>query len=423
MNTVIDTSVLARSVPTAQYDVVVLGAGPYGLSVAAHLLGKNLQVAVFGKTMEIWRDYMPKGMLLRSYWWATNLSDPQNRFGLERYLIDERGQQGFDPVPGETIADYGLWFQKHAVPKVDETYIEKIERRDEHFEITLVDGRVLTSASVVMAPGLQPYVYRPPEYDHLPRELVSHTAELPTFEHLAGKKVVMLGGGQSALEGSALAYESGVEIELVSRKAIVWLQGEAGFPTKRPLLERLLEPRAGISAGWFNKIEETLPYTFQRLPRSTKDRFLQGMGAHGPMGSSWLKPRLYGKVPLHEQTLMQQVKESAGGLLVSLSSGQNIQADHLILGTGYRLDLKRLHMLGTSILPHLEHYQGAPVLSSHFESTIPGLYFVGFSSYKSCGPYYRFIVGTGAAARRVAGAAAHHVRATKHSSHSTARHA
>jgi len=171
-----DAPVLTQSGSAPHYDVVVMGAGPYGLSTAAHLLGQGLKVAIFGKPMELWRNYMPKGMLLRSFWWATNLSDPGSQYGLERYLKEELNMDTFDPVPGDIIADYGVWFQKHAVPNVDETYIQTIERKNGSFEFTLVDGRVVTSTSLVMAPGLQPYVHRAPEYDHLPKELVSHTA-------------------------------------------------------------------------------------------------------------------------------------------------------------------------------------------------------------------------------------------------------
>ncbi|HEY0754634.1 MAG TPA: NAD(P)-binding domain-containing protein [Ktedonobacteraceae bacterium] len=413
MSKSMDAPVLTRSVPTTHYDVVVMGAGPYGLSTAAHLLGKGLNVAIFGKPMELWRNFMPKGMLLRSYWWATNLSDPQNQLRLERYLAEELNMAPFDPVPGEMIADYGFWFQKHAVPNVDETYIQTIERIDEHFEITLVDGRVVTSSSVVLAPGLQFYVHRAPEYDHLPKELVLHTAELNTFDHLAGKKVVTIGGGQSALESTALAYESGVELELVSRKRLVWIKDGAAFPTNRSLWERVKAPKAGITAGWFNKVEETFPYSFQSLPLRTREHILGGVGAHGPMGSSWLRPRLIGKVPLHEQTSVEQAKEANGGLLLTLSNNETIQADYLMLATGYRPDIQRLTMLGNSILPNIKHHHGSPVLSSHFEASVPGLYFIGYSSYKSCGPYYRFVVGAGAAARRITTAVARRTPAGK----------
>ena len=410
MNEYLNSPVLSQSAATTRCDVVIMGAGPYGLSAAAHLLGQGLNVAIFGKPMELWRDFMPKGMLLRSYWWATNLSDPQKQFGLERYLNEILGRQPFDPVPGETIADYGVWFQKHVVPNVDETFIQTIEHREDAFEVTLVDGRVVICSSVIMAPGLQPYVYRAPEYAHLPKELVSHTAEHHTFDELVGKKVVTIGGGQSALESSALAYESGVQLEIVSRKALHWLSGDASFPASRPLLERLLEPKASIAPGWFNKIEETFPYSFQRLPRSTKDRFLSGIGSHGPAGSAWLKPRLLGKVPLHEKTTVQQIKETDNGLLLTLSTDQTLKADHIMLATGYQLDLTRLSMLGDSLLPRIRHDRGAPILSSHFETSVPGLYMLGYSSFKSCGPYYRFVVGVGAAAQRVTKAVAQRTR-------------
>jgi len=409
-----DAPVLTQSASGTHYDVVIMGAGPYGLSTAAHLLGQGLNVAIFGKPMELWRDFMPKGMLLRSYWWATNLSDPQNKFGLERYL-NEQGQETFDPVPGDTIADYGLWFQKHAVPNVDETFIQTIERKGEQFEVTLVDGRVITCTSVVMAPGLQPYVYRAPEYDHLPKELVSHTAIHRTFDELAGKKVAMIGGGQSAMESSALAYESGVQVEILSRKALIWIKEGAAFPTNRTLINRIIEPKAGIAPGWFNRIEETFPYSFQRLPRSTKDRLLSGVGSHGPKGSSWLRPRLIGKVPLHEETSVLQAKETDGGIQLTLSTNQTLQVDHIILATGYRVDIKRLTMLGNSLLPQIRDYKGSPILSNHFETSVPGLYFVGFSSHNSCGPYYRFVVGVGAAARRITEAATQRARAGKRS--------
>ena len=110
-----------QAVSIAQYDAVVVGAGPYGLSTAAHLLGRGLRVAVFGKAMELWRDHMPKGMLLRSQWWATNLSDPGRRYTFQRFFRESRRMPGY-PVPLETFLEYALWFQRHAVPDVDETY-------------------------------------------------------------------------------------------------------------------------------------------------------------------------------------------------------------------------------------------------------------------------------------------------------------
>ncbi len=396
------------SVHVAHYDAVVMGAGPYGLSTAAHLVERGLKVAIFGEPMNLWRKYMPKGMLLRSYWWAMNLSDPHKQYSLERYFR-ENGLQAVDPLPATTFIEYGLWFQKHVVPNVDETYIETIERKEGQFVVTLADGRMIQSLAVVMAPGLRYYIYHPAEYNHLPAESVSHTSDHHTFDHFAGKQVVVIGGGQSALETAALAHESGADVQLVSRSPIVWIQGSPTAPINRRLIERIRYPKAGIAYGWFNWQLEHLPYIFQRLPRSTKDEIMRGRGRYGPMGASWLKPRVVGKVPLHELQHVQEVKEGDDGVKLTLSNNKTLKADHVILGTGYRVDIKKLPMLHPSVLPQVQTYQNAPVLNNRFESSVPGLYFVGFSSVSSCGPLYRFVLGTEAAARRAAASVARQV--------------
>jgi thioredoxin reductase len=391
-----------RAPSNSQYDVAIVGAGPYGLASAAHLSEKGLNVIVFGRPMQLWREQMPSGMLLRSYWWATNISDPKKRYGLEQFArATDQPERIIDPATRETIIDYGLWFFKHAVRNVDQTYVRMIEQQESQFTLTLEDERKVTCNAVVMAPGLGYYVHRPSEYTHLPPELISHTADHSSFERFAGRSIAIIGGGQSALETAALAHESGAHVQLIARSPLVWIEGEAAFPKHRPLLERLQCPKAGVGSGWFNWFEEQFPYAFHALTRAKKDEILSGIGAHAPKGAAWLKPRVIGQVDLHELQYVKHMQDGDGGVRITLSNQKVLSADHVILGTGYRADVKRLPMLHPDIISQITTYRGAPILNSYFESDVWGLYFVGFTSVLSFGPIYRFVHGTAPAASRI----------------------
>ncbi|MBV9228630.1 MAG: NAD(P)/FAD-dependent oxidoreductase, partial [Chloroflexi bacterium] len=367
----IDTS--KDSTPIARYDVVVLGAGPYGLSATAHLRGQGLKVAVFGKPIYYWRANMPEGMLLRSFWWATCLSDPQKKYGFEQYFQEKGIKERLDPLPIETFIDYGLWFQKNAVPDVDETYIANIKREGERFVVTLEDGRVVQSQAVVMAPGLHYYAYTPPEYAHLPASLASHTSEHHDLSQFTGKKVAVIGRGQGALETAALVHEKGAEVHVITRKTLRWVRvSTSNWPQ---WMKELRAPRAGMGSGWRNLLLEKYPYTLHRLPQNIIDNEVDT--THGPAGSQWLKPRLFGKVNIHENTEVLKVQEVNGKAELTLSDGNVMQFDHVLLGTGYRPDVKRLPMLDKSLVSEIRTHRGSPVLNDGFETSVPGLYFVG----------------------------------------------
>ena len=386
-----------RSVPAAPFDAVVVGAGPYGLSTAAHLIGRGLKVAVFGKTLEFWRRHMPRGMLLRSHWWATTLSDPAGDYSFDRFFSESRYKPGY-PVPIDAFIEYCLWFQRHAVPNVDETYVTSIKPDDGGFLLTLADGRVVRSAAVVMAIGLHYYAYQPEEFRGLPSDFVSHSCEHVDLDRFRGKRVVVVGGGQSAVEYAALLHEAGANVHLVSRRPVDWLPRDRFG--ERTLVERMRAPDAGIAPGWFNWILEHLPYLFYHLPQSRKDR---AMVVHSKAwAAEWLRDRVLGKVTLHEGWTIASIGISDGDVDVALSGGDRIRADHVILATGYQVDLSRLPMIDPALRARIKTHKGSPVLSGSFETTIPGLYFVGVSAWRVSGPLYRFVLGCKAAAPCVA---------------------
>lgn len=409
MSVVSDVQKSQQSNSVALYDVVVVGAGPYGLTAAAHLKGKGLNVAIFGKPMELWLNHMPQGMNLRSHWWATNLSDPEKKYSFDRFF-KLKGYKKVHPLPAEKFIEYAQWFQQRAVPDVDETYVSSIKRENGQFVLQLEDGRVVKATVVVMAIGLYRFAHRPAEYEGFPQELVSHSFEHGgDFGRFKGKTLVVVGGGQSAVENSALLHEGGATVHLVSRRPINWLEPDRS--EDRSLIEKLRAPNAGIAPGWKNWALEYLPYLFYRFPQEKKDHYLRNH--YNAAASDWLFERVTGKVHLYEKQKIEQMEQKNGGIEVTLTNGEKIQVDHVMLSTGYQVNLNRLTMVDASLRAQIRSDNNTPILSPWFESSVPGLYFIGLSSIRAFGPLYRFVVGAKAAGQRVAAKAVLYVKRHK----------
>jgi len=382
------------------YDAVVVGAGPYGLSAAAHLRGRGLKVAVFGKPLGMWRDHMPKGMLLRSHWWATNLSDPDRQFGLERFCRESKQATDY-PLPLDVFVQYGLWFQQRAVPDVDETYVSSVRRAEDRFHITLADGREVQSHAVVMAIGPQAYANRLAGCSGLPAGLVSHSSDHSDFGRFKGRDVIVIGGGQSAIEYAALLHEAGAAVQVVARRRILWLPPDRA--NVRTFRERVVAPNASIAPGWRNWVLDHFPYLFYQFPQDWKDSYNSNYESGA---THWLRDRVIGKVTLHEWRTVTTADVVDSKVDVTLSDGLKLRVDHLLLATGYKVDVSRLIMIDPSLRAIIKTDNAIPILNRRFESNVPGLYFVGITSLRAFGPLYRFVAGCGAAARRVAGAIA-----------------
>jgi cation diffusion facilitator CzcD-associated flavoprotein CzcO len=158
-------------------DVSVVGAGPYGMSVAAHLRTvKGLEVRVFGEPMSFWETKMPIGMLLRSPWAGSHISDPQCALTLDAYH-KAIGSQFGAPIPLNHFIGYGHWFQRQVVPDVDKRQVLNIESNSSRFQLTLADGEIIKARRVVVATGIGRFASWPEPLRNLPPELVSHTSE------------------------------------------------------------------------------------------------------------------------------------------------------------------------------------------------------------------------------------------------------
>jgi cation diffusion facilitator CzcD-associated flavoprotein CzcO len=376
-------------------DCAIVGAGPYGLSAAAHLRAANgLEVRVFGETMAFWERYMPMGMLLRSPWEGSHIADPKRVLTLDAYRLASDNHLAA-PVPLDRFIQYGHWFQQQAVPDIDPRKVTRVEDDSAGFRVTLEDGEAWKSRRVIVAAGIAAFAWRPSEFAGLPLSLVSHTSDHRDLGRFAGQKVLVLGGGQSALESAALLHESGAEVEIVVRTPMVrWLWPRPWLHTCKPVARLLYAPPDVGPAGVSHLVAR--PDLYRRFPRGVQDRL--GVRSIRPAGAAWLKPRLE-KVPITTGRTVVSAVPAGERLTVKLNDGSDRRVDHVLLGTGYRADISRYAFLAEGLLISVRQINGFPCLDAGFESSVPGLHFLGAPAAWSFGPLMRFVAGTEFASR------------------------
>ena len=373
-----------------EQDIAVIGAGPYGLSVAAHVRARGLAVRAFGHAMSFWERQMPRGMLVRSAWEATSISDPHGSLSLDAYEA-EHPQPFARPLPGEELARYGRWFQARAVPDLDTRLVSTLERRNGCFALTLEDGERVRAGRVVVATGLRSFAHRPPPFEALEDGLATHSMEMTEPDRYAGRSIAVIGSGQSAVESAALVREAGAQVELLARAPLIrWLTRGERIRAIDPLVRRALYAPTDVGPAGLSWIV-AMPELFRRLPRSTQERL--AYRSIRPAATGWLGPRTADVKMTLGRRVVEARPEGSGARLI-LDDGSVRQVDHVILGTGYAVDVLSEPLIGESIRQSLQLHRGYPVLRPGFESSLPGLYFVGAYSAWSFGPIMRFVSGT-----------------------------
>ncbi len=379
-----------------QQPTVVIGSGPYGLSVAAHMLAAGIPTLTFGRPMEYW-ERMPRGMHLRSAWSASSLSDPAGLYTLDRY-IQAAGAPRTEPIALRTFVEYGHWFQAHAVPDVDPTYVDRVDRDGKKFRVRLADGRELTAARAVVALGIQRFPNMPLEQAELPSELLSHSQDHRDFDAFRDGDVAVLGGGQSALETAALLNEAGARVEVIHHGTLRWLR----LHDYRGPASRFLHAPSDVGPPGLNWLLH-YPLVFRHFPVELREWITRR--AVRPAGARWLYDRVHGHVRLSTDTRLLAATPSGGTLQLRLSDGTERQVDHLIVATGFRPSLRKLDVLGPELRSEIAEHGGLPVLNRWLESSVPRLHFVGALAGHSFGPICRFVSGARVSAMQVAAAA------------------
>ena len=384
-------------------DIAIVGAGPYGLSIAAHLRRLGVRFAIFGRPMDSWLSHMPKGMKLKSDGFASSIYDPGSEFTLKHFCA-ERGIEYGDtgtPVRLETFTAYGLAFKERMVPELDERMVVGLDRSSDGFLLRLDDGESVKVKRVVLAVGITHFEYLPENLAHLPPQFLTHSFRAHNVESFRGRNVVVIGGGSSAIDLAALLHEAGADVRLVARRTSLRFHSKpSGKP--RSLWQRIRHPESGLGPGLRSRFFSSAPNIFHYLPERLRLEAVRR--ALGPSAGWFVKDQM-DQVPQLLGHTLQRAEVQAGKVHLHLravdGTVREVVTEHVIAATGYKPDLNRLAFLSQEIRSQIRTLGGAPVLSSGFESSAPGIYFVGIAAATSFGPAMRFAFGAGFAARRV----------------------
>jgi cation diffusion facilitator CzcD-associated flavoprotein CzcO len=325
---------------TPATEVAIIGAGPYGLSLAAHLRARGIRYRIFGDPMRFWRD-MPIGVNLKSLAFATNIYVPERGHTFPRWCL-ERGLEDFEPCTMQSFAAYGCDMQKRFVPELEEVFVTNVSRGTREFEITLANGERFSAARVVSCTGLSGLSYTPTLLQDLGPQRMRHTFDISDYSEFKNKKVAVIGAGASAIEAGALVLESGGTSEVFIRGEEAVFHGRA--PRERPLLERIKAPQSVLGTSRSGWALQHFPLWVYRMPREKRTRFVKG---HlGPASPWWIQDRVLGKVPMHVRHELVEATPNGSGVQLKFRNGsaapKTVEADFLISGTGDEVDIARL---------------------------------------------------------------------------------
>ena len=382
-------------------DVAIIGAGPYGLSVAAHLRARGVDFRIFGQPMMFWKRMLP-GINLKSPDFGSNIYTPEPGNTFVEWS-EARGLSRKEPIPMSRFTEYAVDTQQRLLPMVEKVEATKVRSVDDAFEVTTAAGARFGARRVVVAVGLTYFAHMPEVLSGVSRDLVSHTSDHTDYKGWKGKQVIVIGAGQSALESAGALREAGATVTLVMRKAAPYF---TAVPSGRgrTLWQKIRYPRTVLGEGPLNYSLQHLPIWPYFLPEGLR---VWLTNKHlGPYGTWWLRKELEGGVKLVPNTTVLGATPRDGRVELRIRDAegreQGLVADHVVCGTGYQTDIDRLPFLPPELTARIARIRRAPRLSRKFESSVPGLYFVGQAASFSFGPILRFVCGAEFAAPAVA---------------------
>ena len=371
-------------------DLLIVGAGPFGLALAAQAARDGIEHLIIGKPMGFWRENMPKGMCLRSACdWHL---DPLNEHTIEAFLSTQaKTAKDVEPLSLDFYLSYAEWFRQRKNIKPLALYIDQLDESEgsAHFTATTTTGEIINAQRVVLAPGFKHFANTPDDLiAKLPQGRYQHTSTFVDFSNANNQRYLIIGGRQSAYEWAALLLEAGAKAVHVSHRHPTPAFDVADWSWVNPLVDNMAND----------------PSWFRRLSQTEKDEVIQRMWAEGRLKlEPWLAPRLKDdRVHIHPQTQLVTCTETANGdLEVVLSNGETINVDTIVLATGYKVDITRLPILSPNFKTKLATRNGFPALDNHFETAIPGLFITSMPAMQDFGPFFGFTISVRTSAKLI----------------------
>lgn len=376
--------------------VAIIGAGPYGLSIAAHLRSINVEYRIFGPPMDTWRNHVPSGMLLKSDGFASNLSEPSGKGTLSAFC-SSRGI-AYHPtdlaVPLDVFNEYAIQFQREYVPNLENHLVQSVTRSNGRFALLLDDGELVSADIVIGAIGITHFAVVPSQLAELPPSMVTHSSVHRDLSRFANRRVVVVGAGSSAVDIATLMAEAGSSVTLIARGKEIRFFSEP-TPGPRTKWQKVSAPSSGLGPGWRSWACQNIPQSFRFLPSKTRSMVVK---RHlGPKSAFSMKARFEAGVTAFMGEQIESARHEENQIVLTLRNSdgarRELAADHVVAATGYRPDVSRLRFLSEELRRAIRTHEGMPMVSNSFESSVPGLYFVGPPAVDSFGPLMRFMVG------------------------------
>ena len=372
---------------------LIVGAGPFGLAMAAWARELGVEHALLGEPMSFWREHMPAGMRLRSGCdWHL---DPRGEHTLVRFLAERGTTPGeAEPLPLALYLEYAAWFEAEAGVAVERARATGLRREGGRFRVELAGGGVRTADRVLLALGFAPFAHVPEELAaRVPGAASSHSRDLVDPARFAGKRVLVVGGRQSAFESAALLAEAGARTVHVCHRHDTPRFTGSDWSWVLPALERIADDPAG----------------FRAMPAEERRALDARFWSEGRLKlEPWLAPRLRrDEIRVRPGTGIADVEARGSGLRVRLEPGGPVDVDHVLYATGYRVDLARVELLRSGgWLERIRCVDGLPELDDTLQCSVPGLHFTSLPATRSFGSFFAFTAAVRTSARLVGAALA-----------------